>query len=164
MSLLFNLLHVDCRSPSVNLRQFLQKSLIKEFCQSIPDIIHLTPENNESREHLSQYSLNFLPLNTTPSHLNDTNHAHCASLYTRGLFNRFVTAEGEEGDGNSFFWNFFFGYISIWRGMFLGVKILENFDPIWGFHPNFLLQNSFFLVISHIEVSRGPIVCREECI
>ena len=48
--------------------------------------------------------------------------------------------------------------------MFLGVKILENFDPIWGFHPNFLLQNSFFLVISHIEVSRGPIVCREECI
>ena len=35
--------------------------------------------------------------------------------------------------------------------MFLEVKILKNFDPIWGFHLNFLFGNHQFLVISHIE-------------
>ena len=36
-------------------------------------------------------------------------------------------------------------------GMFLEVKILKNFDPIWGFHPKFLFGNHHFLVISHID-------------
>ena len=36
-------------------------------------------------------------------------------------------------------------------GMFLEVKILKNFDPIWGFHPKFLFGNLHFLVISHID-------------
>ena len=35
--------------------------------------------------------------------------------------------------------------------MFLEVKILENFDPIWGFHPKFLFRIHQFLVISHID-------------
>ena len=35
--------------------------------------------------------------------------------------------------------------------MFLEVKILKNFDPIWGFHPKFLFRNHQFLVISHID-------------
>ena len=26
-------------------------------------------------------------------------------------------------------------------GMFLGVKILENCDPIWGFQPNIFFKN-----------------------
>ena len=36
-------------------------------------------------------------------------------------------------------------------GMFLEVKFLKNFDPIWGFHPKFFFKSHQFLVISHID-------------
>ena len=35
--------------------------------------------------------------------------------------------------------------------MFLEVKKIKNFDPIWGFHPNILFKIHQFLVISHID-------------
>ena len=37
----------------------------------------------------------------------------------------------------SFFWKFFHPYNKDGGGMFLEVKIMEIFDPIWGFQPNF---------------------------
>ena len=49
-------------------------------------------------------------------------------------------------------------------GMFLEVKILENFDPIWGFHPNFFFKIHQFLVITLIDDPRGPFIGRKECI
>jgi len=48
--------------------------------------------------------------------------------------------------------------------MFLEVKIFKNRNPKVGFHPKIFLKSHQFLVISLTEVSRGPIVCREECI
>ena len=50
-----------------------------------------------------------------------------------------------------FFENFFLGIFLYGGGMFLEVKILENSDPIWGFHPKFCFKIHQFLVISHIE-------------
>ena len=35
--------------------------------------------------------------------------------------------------------------------MFLEVKILKDFDPIWGFHPNFFSKIHQFLVITLID-------------
>ena len=49
-------------------------------------------------------------------------------------------------------------------GMFLEMKIFKNPNRKVVFHPNFFFRNHHFLVISLTEVSRGPIVCREECI
>ena len=49
-------------------------------------------------------------------------------------------------------------------GMFLEVKNFKNPNPKVVFHPNFFFKSHQFLVISLTEVSRGPIVCREECI
>ena len=49
-------------------------------------------------------------------------------------------------------------------GMFLEVKIFKNPNPKVVSHPNFFFKSHQFLVISLTEVSRGPIVCREECI
>ena len=36
-------------------------------------------------------------------------------------------------------------------GMFLEVKIMEIFDPILGFQPNFFFKIHSFVVISHID-------------
>ena len=40
-------------------------------------------------------------------------------------------------------------------GRKIGVKNPKNFDPIWGFHPNFSFKNHQFLVISLIEDTIG---------
>ena len=49
-------------------------------------------------------------------------------------------------------------------GSFLEVKNPKNLNPKVVFHPNIFFKSHQFLVITLIEVSRGPIVCREECI
>ena len=49
-------------------------------------------------------------------------------------------------------------------GMFSEVKNFKNPNPKGVFHPKFFFKSHQFLVISLTEVSRGPIVCREECI
>ena len=48
--------------------------------------------------------------------------------------------------------------------MFLEVKNLENFDPIWGFDPNISFKIRHFLVITLIDDPRGPFIGRKECI
>ena len=64
---------------------------------------------------------------------------------------------------NSFFWIFFRPYIWDDGGIFLEVKNPKNFDPIWGFHPNFFFKIHQFLVITRIDDPRGPFIGRKEC-
>ena len=63
--------------------------------------------------------------------------------YNRLNLNYTVTSKRKVGlhMENCFFLNFFFAHhFRMMGGIFLEVKILKNFDPIWGFHPNFFFK------------------------